>query len=289
MAGQGEWVGREFIERFELAEGDDLKSFVAVVGASAIDDSVLGIEDAGNLLGRDSAGGEFATGEFEEDAFFLVAVEFYFPDAIEGEESVADEVAVVFEFGRGEIVSTEGVDVGKFIAEVIVDGRGARAGRKLGDTNLVPHVGPDVFHLEVVFIDLDGDDGEAGLGGGGHFVDLGKLADGLLDGFGDLLFDLDGGATGILGDHDRVTDGDGGVFAVADAQVGDDAKKHDPEIQGHRGATVIERDGGWVQHRDKRLFFEEGDFHAWDEAIDSLGDHDLSGDESGENRDFPLA
>ena len=81
-------------------------------------------------------------------------------------------------------------------------------------------------------LDVDRDDGAAGVGLGCDGVELAELLDGGFDGVGELLRDFGGGGAGPGGDDLRRFDGVLGVFEAADGPVGDDARRENGEGKG---------------------------------------------------------
>ena len=173
------------------------------------------------LIGRDAERGELGVREFDVDLLVLRAVEVYFGDVLDLEQTLAERLGDLLHLRVVGAVGREHVENRIDVAILVIDRRPDQSGRKivLDVADLLAQLIEQLRHVagRRVVLESDLHRRECRLVVGRHLVEVGKLLKLLLDRIGDLRLHLGGRRARPHGGDDHDLDGERRIFRASQA------------------------------------------------------------------------
>ena len=189
--------------------------------------------------------------QLDEDAVVLDADEVDLGDVLQLQQALARRLDMIAQLGMREAVRGESVDGAEDIAELVVVERPDDALRQgaADVADLLAHLVPGVGHRLAArrVVQLQDDERLARLGVAARVAEEGHLLQFLLDALGHLPVHLLRRGPRPHGAHDHGAEGEVGVFALAQFEVGSEAGNGDDEDEEQRQLAVAQRRGGEVE------------------------------------------
>jgi len=210
-----------------------------------------------HLLWRDAERRQFGVAEFDEDLFRLVADEVHLVDVRHPQQALANVFGARLEVGKAEAIRREHVDHRIDVAILVVEVRADDAGRQIAPdiADLLAHLVPQVLDLgrRRAVDEDDLNERHARLGVGFDTIEPRQFLELLLDLVGDLRLHF-GCRRARPGDvHDHVLDGEGGILAAAEIEVGVSAGRAEDQDHEQHQRAVRDRPLGEIEARHDRF------------------------------------